>query len=1169
MPKAPRMPKAPKAPKLAKLAGLLDVFKERPWIIPVLGLLSLLVLLWVLGPYIGWNDFKPLRARASRLVALLVVTLVWVGIAWWRQSRSAQANADMVEDLTAADPSEVAAQSREDVAALRERFHEAIGVFRKTRFKGRGGRQFLYELPWYLIIGPPGVGKTTALVNSGLEFPLEARLGRDPVGGVGGTRHCDWWFTNDAVLVDTAGRYTTQDSQQEVDSAGWTAFLQLLRKYRPRCPVNGVIVCVSLADIMLGSEKERESHAEAIRQRVQEVARQLGVNPPVYVMLTKSDLVAGFQEVFDDLGTDQRAQVWGITFPLEAPGAALERFASGFDGLLARIGDRAMARVGQERDLTRRALIAAFPNQLAGIKDAIDDFLQKTFKPSRYEIPPLVRGVYLTSGTQEGTPIDRVMGSLAETFGLDRQSMAARHGTGRSYFLTRLFKDVIFPESPLAGVNVGFERRTVWLRRAAYAGIAAAAVVVIFAWSASFTRNQMYIGRMESRLDQLDQSASLAGPRPDLLAAVPVLRDAQALSTVYGDGTSGWSLGLGLYQGHKLGDAADEAYRRASRELLFPPLKRRLEAQLQSRMGGDPDELQKTLALYLMLAEPQTLRPELLRQWADADWRKGLNLDPATSKELAGHLEAALGGGLTPQPVDRTLVTRATQVVCRIPLDRLVYSRLEQVAAASDLPDFSVQNLGGKARSLFTTANADAPQAVPALYTREGYRQLVQDRGLEITQATIDENRKICENAQAFAGADPEEALRKVRERYFGQYTDQWSAYLNNLDLVPLSDLDGAAKTVGALAAGDSPLTDLVRAVTTETMPTGGAVGDAVGGAVARAPGDPVSRAFASLRATTQAQGDAPAPMDAVLADLKELQGTLTDLGSSAQARSAAFDAAKARMGSDNRDAIARLRHAAGQMPAPVRQLVDSAATQSWGVILALARQHINEVWQATVLAEYRRSLQNRYPLYSGSAQEATLPDFGKFFGEGGTLQNFFAGYLAPFVDTNRWRLKVVDNRSLGLSGAAVRQLKRGMNMRDMIFQDGGQQPTVRFDLKPISLDADANSFTLDLGGQSVTYRHGPARSTRVTWPGPQERGEARMVFERRNGGRVSVTKDGPWALFRLLDQSKIRGTASPERMEVTFETGGLDARYELRATSAVHPMRAKELSRFRCPERL
>ena len=38
------------------------------------------------------------------------------------------------------------------------------------------GRQFLYQLPWYIFIGAPGSGKTTALINSGLQFPAGGKV---------------------------------------------------------------------------------------------------------------------------------------------------------------------------------------------------------------------------------------------------------------------------------------------------------------------------------------------------------------------------------------------------------------------------------------------------------------------------------------------------------------------------------------------------------------------------------------------------------------------------------------------------------------------------------------------------------------------------------------------------------------------------------------------------------------------------------------------------------------------------------------------------------------------------------------------------------------------------------------------------------------------------------
>ena len=115
----------------------------------------------------------------------------------------------------------------------------------------------------------PGAGKTTALLNAGLHFPLAEEMGQGAVAGIGGTRLCDWWFTDEAVLIDTAGRYTTQDSDAQVDRAGWEAFLDLLRRTRKRQPLNGVLVAIAISDLARADEGRRAAHARAIRHRVQ------------------------------------------------------------------------------------------------------------------------------------------------------------------------------------------------------------------------------------------------------------------------------------------------------------------------------------------------------------------------------------------------------------------------------------------------------------------------------------------------------------------------------------------------------------------------------------------------------------------------------------------------------------------------------------------------------------------------------------------------------------------------------------------------------------------------------------------------------------------------------------------------------------------------------------
>jgi type VI secretion system protein ImpL len=319
-------------------------------------------------------------------------------------------------------PAGILDDADQEAAALRERMSAALALLKKAR----GTMGYLYEQPWYAIIGPPGAGKTTALLNSGLKFPLADRLGHGAVAGVGGTRLCDWWFTGDAVLIDTAGRYTTQESNAVVDRAGWHAFLDLLRRTRPRQPLNGVIVAIALSELAEGPSKERTAHAREIRARIKELESRLGVRMPVYALFTKADLIAGFTEFFDDLDRESRNQVWGVTFPLEEAGCpAVERFPAEFRLLLGRLDQRLFRRLQEEPNVESRALIAAFPTQIALLESSLQAFLAEAFGGSRHDPAPTLRGVYFASGTQEGTPIDRLTGTLMRTLGLARRRSPA------------------------------------------------------------------------------------------------------------------------------------------------------------------------------------------------------------------------------------------------------------------------------------------------------------------------------------------------------------------------------------------------------------------------------------------------------------------------------------------------------------------------------------------------------------------------------------------------------------------------------------------------------------------------------------------------------------------------------------------------------------------------
>jgi type VI secretion system protein ImpL len=310
-----------------------------------LGLVLLALLIWFAGPYFAFADRKPLESAVARLILILVMVVVYAATVQLRQLRGARAGAQLASAVAAQDEGDAssARAAAADGAQLRRRFEEAVDALKRSRRKGLAS---LYELPWYIIIGPPGSGKTTVLVNSGLNFPLAQKFGKEALRGVGGTRNCDWWFTDEAILLDTAGRYTTQDSDARADAAGWATFLQLLSKYRRRQPINGVIVAVSAADLLAAGEAEMQRHAVAIRERLEELRRNVRINVPVYFLLTKCDLIAGFSEFFDELGQDARAQVWGTTFAIELTesGRAAGAFGREFDRLVGFRRARAIAR---------------------------------------------------------------------------------------------------------------------------------------------------------------------------------------------------------------------------------------------------------------------------------------------------------------------------------------------------------------------------------------------------------------------------------------------------------------------------------------------------------------------------------------------------------------------------------------------------------------------------------------------------------------------------------------------------------------------------------------------------------------------------------------------------------------------------------------------------------
>lgn len=1175
---------------MKKLAAMLT----NRWFLSTLGLLALALVIWLVGPLLGLGNSRPLETGTARLITILVVVVLWALNQLRKVLRANKANQGMVEGLVEAEAAEPD-RSAEEVAALKERFEQAVTVLKKT--KGKRGRLSLYDLPWYIIIGPPGSGKTTALVNSGLEFPLADHFGREALSGVGGTRNCDWWFTDEAILLDTAGRYTTQDSDADVDRSAWEGFLGLLKRYRRRRPINGVLVAISLLDLMTQNEQERAAHARAIKTRIQELDQYFKIRFPVYVVLTKCDLVAGFMEFFDDLTRNDREQVWGTTFPIEvseAPSGCVERFGAEFDTLLDRLSSRLLWRMSQERDPRRRATIYGFPRQLASLQQNITSFLSDVFRGSRFEQAPMLRGVYFTSGTQEGTPIDRLMGMVARTFGLDQQVTATQGGQGRSYFIKSLLTDVVFGESEIAGTNRRVELQRALLQKAAYAACLLVAVSLVAGWTVSYFNNRGLIAEVQAASSVARSAAEdVTGDELDILSVLPALEAARTIPGGYASREDGapWLHGLGLYQGGKLGRQAEAAYLRVLDEVLLPRLILRMEGQLRSG-GPSPDFQYEALKAYLMLDSRDHYVAEEIIAWLRFDLGNNMPRQVSTADRdaLFAHLDALFETQPVPLPLplDPALIEQTQRVVARMPTEERIYSRLKRGGAGSELAPFTLFDAAGpRAPLVFARrSNAALGEGIPGLFTRAGYRQVFLTEGAAEAADLIDESWILGDYAPS--NLDTVLVLERVKTLYLEEFVREYENLILDIELAPFSSAQEASDILNILSDPvNSPLVRLLVSIAEETQlesraeQAASSVGDRARDAVQRLEGllggdRPSAPEAAQTVANVVEQrfewvrdlvGEDPsaAPIQTILGLLDELYRFMAVV----VAERGLQGDIPATVAQQGQVVVQQLRTVANRQPQMIQTILADAAGRSQTLAFRGVMANINTAWQSRGLPFCRQAISGRYPIARASQQEIRLDDFGQFFGPAGIVDTFFREYLADYVDMSRspWRVRTSTAVPVRISPEALQQFERADRIRETFFR-AGPMPSVAFELRPIGMDRTIDQFTLDLAGQRVIYRHGPSLSQPMQWPGADQNGEVRVEMTPAGGGAM-IREPGPWAWFRVLDRANIQPAERPESFEVEFMLDGRTALYELAARSAYNPFGFPELQQFSCPESL
>ncbi len=1111
------------------MSGFTKVLKSRGFAAAA-GLSLVLGLIWlVLGGWMGLGITICLIATSGVLILFSIYLM-------WDQARAAK-NASNLEksiwEQSEDQKSAVRPEKREEIDNLRRQLSASIDKLKKSKLGGgRKGAAALYALPWYMIIGPPAAGKSTAIRNSGLEFPF----GTDrEIQGVGGTRNCDWWFSNSAIILDTAGRYMTEDDDQEE----WSSFLEILKKNRRNQPINGVLVCISIADLMNASNDELEWHAKTVRKRIDELTQRLGLRYPVYLVFTKCDLINGFVEFFEEFSRTEREQIWGCTFNNEQlgdpnPKAVFEKEYQGlYDGLISARFSRLSPGIKRES----RSAIFAFPMEFLSARDNLSLFVTRVFQPNPYQESPIFRGFYFTSGTQEGVPIDRVIQSMAQAFGLEpqgREQFNLEIQT-KSYFIRDLFTEVIIPDKRLVRPN----SRAAKSKRFFNIGIAAASVavlaVLILGMSQAYFRSKAQIEAAGNDVAQFKASTSHAAAGNSLarlntlLSRINTLQDPPFFM-------------FGMDRSQALLGPMRRLYFQQLRAFAQTSFLQPLQSRISNPTGSRGDAYEDLKTYLLLTSESARLRNDDRNQKYLAQ-HLGKMIDPRDVGMAMPHIEYFVG--VFPEAVAEGLAQPFAA-------DPGAISSVRAFAGKLDVPGI-YENFKRKMETLPPYPIAGQAftggQEVRGLYTRDGYRALDEFIKTGEFQVVGDEAKWVLAlDGTRTEGvvADPSMVGDSLRGMYLREYAAEWWNALSSVRIAPFENLSDAANRMRTLGdMRNSPLKllfgDVVRNTTLESPAKQGLTDKAEKLGVSFAPANVVEVEFNDVHRfseSDQGQGK-PGDIDGLLSLLGKVGDDL-DAVSAAPPKEAKARAADAYNGTGSlAEALREIRRLSKTQDDRTRRVLSNLFEQpihyAWKSLIDRSMEYFNDEWRKEVVDPYHE-LSGYFP-FDGNGQDAPMTEVAALFADNGKLAKFVDTELKPFVDEdNGWDPKSWDGGDgIVLSPAARNGLNQARALRLSLFRGTEPGMKVELSLKPIVRpdgSPDIDKVYVHVGAKELCWNleEKPPTFT-FDWPGDggagfrlaQAGGKVLGLFGSSDDKPIDEKSfDGGWALFRLVSSSAI-----------------------------------------------
>lgn len=1183
---------------------------RRPQLLIGIGLIFLILLIWIGGPSIG------LESSETRWLIIAGILFLWILFVLLERFRIVK-GARMLEESLQKQAQEQMASARpdrkEEVDALRVQFEKAVGALKGSKLgKGRRGASALYALPWYMFIGPPASGKSTALLHSGLQFPYLAGSGKG-VQGVGGTRNCDWWFTSDAVLLDTAGRYVTEDEDREE----WFGFLDLLKKNRGRTPVNGVLAAISIADLLQASDEEIEWHAKNMRERIDELIQRLGIVFPVYLFFTKCDLIRGFVEFFEDLGRAEREQIWGATIPrerstVEDPAAI---FDEEFSTLVQSLNTRRIERLSSARGSKKIRDVYGFPLQLSSGREKLAQFVEVLFQRNPYQENPVFRGFYMTSGTQEGTPIDRILAAVGRASGLPEGISESLEGEkeSKSYFIKDLFTKVIFPDQDLAVPTSAMVKQRGYLRVAVFAGAVLLMGLSLTGLSFSFVGNRHLINASVTAFEGLKEMDLRKRAFVDHMFTMERLRVRLDQIMAYEEGGPPLRLRGGLYQGSKLYNPLGEIYYQRFAEIMILPAKSVVEVDLEGFVsnpsslpeGRDVEDYYSFLKAYLMMSDPSRLDHKFLEPWLKEIWNILLIIEFNGEKKIPEGLQDIVNkqiefytryAGKDSAPLlkmDDRLVADVRRVLQQIPIEERLYARIRR-EAIKEVKAYSIHSImNGRSQTSLVS-----DYEIPGVFTIDEGQDAFQGSMALVLESSGQE-----EWVLGIPEPEAEDLQQEVQKLYFKDYLREWRRFVESTQIHTGQTLSETERAIALLIDENSPLIKFLSEVSRQTnlqpksmMDPEGLTSAIVqrvkkslriksrsGEESTSTRSDPVTSGFRSIHEFVAPSGDEKGEASLVkyigeLGMVRETaRGALASEGGAETTVALSRQIVTAQT-NDLVQGLKKTEQLLNQLDPISRRLMGplllSPIRASLTGVMLRAREELDRRWRSEVYEPCIRSISGRYPFKRGG-EDATLLDLSDFFHpEQGVLWQFYQEELQAYIQEERksWKVKKVAGAWLPVNDSFLETLYQARSISDALFPRGSADLEVPFSLYPYP-SAGVSQINFKMNGVPIRYRMGPQEWHKMTWPGSSERAGASLQVVLRDGVRQTRQFPGLWGLFRLIDEAKFtRKSNTQYQLEWNFKMQAqkvLKVRFDLKPNSYKNPFQPGMFGKFTCPRGL